>query len=321
VTVHDVARLAGVSTASVSRVLSGRRPVTPEVAERVRAAAAELGYEVNTVGRSLRLQSTETVGLVVADITNPFFPSLTKAIEDALAQHGLGLLLADAANDVARERDAVARLLARRVDAILITPVSRSQSRRTVSEASARTTVVQLDRHASAKAHYVGMDNERAVSDVLGHLAQQGCHRPVFIGSDPQISTTWERQRAFARLAPEGARVLAGDFSLDWGRTATVEALKRWPATDALVCADDLIAVGAAEQLRALGHAMPGRVAVVGFDDTMLVRLQTPPVSSVSQPLAEMALAAVALATVGSDEPARRRLFAGALQIRPSSER
>ena len=316
---HDVARLAGVSTASVSRVLSGRRRVTEDVAERVRDAAEHLGYEVNTVGRSLRLQSTETVGLVVADITNPFFPSLTKAIEDELARHGLGLLLADAANDVARERDAVARLLARRVDALLVTPVSRSKSRRTIAEASERTTVVQLDRHASAKAHYVGMDNGRAISDVLDHLAAHGRTRPAFIGSDPEISTTWERQRAFTRLAPRGDRVLVGDFSLDWGRTATVEALRRWPATDALVCADDLIAVGVAEQLRAMGHAMPGRVAVVGFDDTMLVHLQTPPVSSIRQPLTEMAAAAVELAAGHEQVPIRRLLFPGVLQVRPST--
>ena len=87
-TVHDVASLAGVSTASVSRVLSGRRNVGADVDERVRSAATELGYQVNAVGRSLRRQSTETVGLVIADITNLFFPSLTKALEDAFAHEG-----------------------------------------------------------------------------------------------------------------------------------------------------------------------------------------------------------------------------------------
>ncbi len=318
-TVHDVARLAGVSTASVSRVLSGRRTVGADVDERVRSAAAELGYQVNAVGRSLRRQSTETVGLVIADITNLFFPSLTKALEDAFAHQGLGLLLADAANDIARERDAVSRLLARQVDALLITPVSRLQSRRTIDEANQRTTVVQLDRRASTKAHYVGMDNSQAVSDVLAHLAELGRMSPVFIGSDPHISTTWERQRAFSRLAPTGDRVLTGDFSLDWGRTATIEALERWPDTDALFCADDLIAVGAVEQLRAMGHRLPGPVAVVGFDDTLLVRLHTPPVSSVRQPLAEMAAAAVELAVSTANLAVQRRLFPGTLQARPST--
>ena len=285
-TVHDVARLAGVSTASVSRVLSGRRTVGADVDERVRSAAAELGYQVNAVGRSLRRQSTETVGLVIADITNLFFPSLTKALEDAFAHQGLGLLLADAANDVARERDAVSRLLARQVDALLITPVSRLQSRRTIDEANQRTTVVQLDRRASTKAHYVGMDNSQAVSDVLAHLAELGRTSPVFIGSDPHISTTWERQRAFSRLAPTGDRLLTGDFSLDWGRTATLE---RWPDTDALFCADDLIAVGAAEQLRSMGHRLPSPIAVVE------------------------------LASTSGNPAVQRRLFPGTLQVRPST--
>ena len=183
----------------------------------------------------------------------------------------------------------MARLLARQVDALLITPVSRLQSRRTIDEANQRTTVVQLDRRASTKAHYVGMDNSQAVSDVLAHLAELGRTSPVFIGSDPHISTTWERQRAFSRLAPTGDRVLTGDFSLDWGRTATIEALERWPDTDALFCADDLIAVGAAEQLRSMGHRLPSPIAVVE------------------------------LASTSGNPAVQRRLFPGTLQVRPST--
>ena len=133
------------------------------------------------------------------------------------------------------------------------------------------------------------MDNSQAVSDVLAHLAELGRTSPVFIGSDPHISTTWERQRAFSRLAPTGDRVLTGDFSLDWGRTATIEALERWPDTDALFCADDLIAVGAAEQLRSMGHRLPGPIAVVE------------------------------LASTSGNPAVQRRLFPGTLQVRPST--
>jgi len=292
--------------------------VTADVAQRVRQAAETLGYEVNPAGRSLRLRSTETVGLVIADITNPFFPSLVKALEDALAGQELGLLLADASNNVARERDAVQRLLARRVDALVVTPVSRSGSRGTISEAAARCPVVQLDRRASSDAHYVGMDNVAAIQSVLLHLSTTGKRRPVFVGSDPQISTTWERQRAFARFAPFGDRVLVGEFSLDWGRTATREALARWPSTDAIVCADDLIAAGAVEELAVLGVPVPATVAVVGFDDTLLSRLQTPPMSSVRQPLLEMAVAAVALAAGPVTSP-RKLLHRGQLVVRAST--
>lgn len=321
VTIKDVALRAGVSTASVSRVMSGGRSVTPEVAERVRSAAADLGYEVNALGRSLRRQATETVGLVVADIDNPFFPMLIKALERALSAQGLGLLLVDAANDVDQERAAVSRLLARQVDALFITPVSRFASRRVVAEARERCPVVQLDRRASAQAHYVGMDNDQAMTAVLEHLSGAGRTRSVFLGSDPQISTTWERQRAYQQIVGRRARLLLGDFSLDWGRSAAEEALRRWPATDALICADDLIAMGALEFLSAAGIPVPEQVCVLGFDDTILARLHTPQVTSVAQPLAQMAEAAISLAvSAGATASTRRvRRFPATLMVRASS--
>jgi LacI family transcriptional regulator len=319
VTIKDVARRAGVSTASVSRVISGGRSVTPEVAERVRRAAADLGYEVNSVGRSLRRRTTDTVGLVVADIDNPFFPMLIKALERALSAHGLGLLLVDAANDVDQERAAVRRLLARQVDALLITPVSRFASRQVIAEARDRCPVVQLDRRASSRAHYVGMDNDEAMVTVLTHLSSTGRNRCVFLGSDPQISTTWERQRAYQQIVGPQARVLLGDFSLTWGAVAAEEALRRWPATNALICADDLIAMGALEYLSGAQIPVPDQVCVLGFDDTILARLHTPAVTSVAQPLAQMAEAAISLAAAPPSASHRARRFPATLMIRASS--
>lgn len=324
VTMHDVAERAGVSTATVSRALSGRRRVDPEVMEQVRRAAADLGYVVDPVGRSLRRQFTDTVGLVVADISNPFFPSLVKSLETAMLDRGLGLLLADAANDVERERAAIRRLLARRVDALVVTPVSRLRSRAIVVEAAARVPVVQLDRSASAQCDYVGMDNARAVDEVVDHLLASGRRRPVFVGSAADISTTWERQRAFVRRmeqSGETPRTLTGEFSVDWGRTAVAEVLDRWPDVDSLICADDLIAVGAMSGLGQFGLRVPDDIAVVGFDDTVLSVLHSPTLTTIRQPLDEMASAAVDLAVAARDSVTvrQRRTFAGQLIVRDSS--
>jgi LacI family transcriptional regulator len=319
VTVKDVAARAGVSTASVSRVLTGHQPVAPDIVQQVRQAAAELGYQVNAAGRSLRRRSTETVGLVVADVTNPYFPELIKEVEVALATHGLGLLLADSANDVAQERLAVSRLLARQVDALLVTPVSRSRSRRLIAEAMERCKVIQIDRRTSAHAHYVGMDNVAAIELVMEHLATQGRSRPVFIGSDPQISTTWERQRRFQDFAGLTDRVLVGDFSLAWGSTAAALALDRWPDADAFVCADDLVAVGALEYLKRAGVGVPSAIAVIGFDDTLLARVGNPTITSVRQPLAVMAEAAASLVSTPDEGGVKVMKFSGELVVRTSS--
>lgn len=292
-TIHDVARLAGVSIASVSRTLTGARRVGPELAERVRAAAAELGYQPDQVGRSLRRQETQTIGLVVADITNPFFPALVQAVEEALREAGFGLLLADAQNDPDVEARSVQLLLARRVDALVITPVDRARSAATVAAAARAVPVVQLDRRATAATHYVGMDHDRAIADILAHL---GRHHPALIGSDPSVSTSWERQSAFTRRTGSD-RVLVGSFSVEWGRLAAGRILDRWPDTDALVCANDLIGVGALQELQRRGVAVPGRVAVTGFDDTLLSTVSQPTLTTVRQPVTAMAAQAIHIMT------------------------
>jgi LacI family transcriptional regulator len=301
-TIHDVARLAGVSIASVSRALTGARKVRPDVAERVRRAAQQLGYEPDQVGRSLRRQETQTIGLVIADITNPFFPALVQAVEGVTREAGLGLLLADAQNDPDVEAQATRLLLGRRVDAMIITPVDRHRSAATIAEATRSVPVVQLDRFAYAGAHYVGMDHEQAISDVLRHLDGSGRAHLALIGSDPSVSTSWERQVAFTqqaavidRLAPQ--RVLVGSFSVEWGRDAAGQIIDRWPEVDALVCANDLIGLGALQELHRRGIVIPRRVAVTGFDNTLLATASEPPLTSVNQPVVRMAEQAIALVT------------------------
>jgi LacI family transcriptional regulator len=324
-TIHDVARLAGVSTASVSRALSGARKVKPEVAARVLHAAKELGYAPDEVGRSLRKRETRTVGLVVADITNPFFPALVKEVAAGLHAAGFGLLLTDSSDDPELELESVRLLLARRVDALLITPCHRQRSRAAVLEASQQVPTVQLDRFASAAADYIGMDHDAAVKELLAHLSDTGHSHPAMIGSDPHVSTAWERQMAYLKrsatfdpVAPQ--RLLVGTFSFDWGREAAVEMLRRWPETDALVCANDMIALGAIEQLGRIGVKVPADVAVVGFDDTMFAMLKEPSLTSVRQPLGEMAKAAVGLVTGTHprERPVREKLPA-TLKIRDST--
>jgi LacI family transcriptional regulator len=137
VTIHDVARLAGLSTSSVSRALTGARQVRPGVTERVEQAARQLGYRPDAVARSLRRQETRTLGLIVADITNPFFPVVVQAVEREAREAGFGLLLVDAQNDAAIEEESVRLLLDKRVDALLIAPSHRFLSRSVIDAAAA----------------------------------------------------------------------------------------------------------------------------------------------------------------------------------------
>ncbi|MDQ8708318.1 LacI family DNA-binding transcriptional regulator [Streptomyces sp. LHD-70] len=299
VTLKDVARVSGCSVATVSRVLAGTRPVGAEVAHRVRAAAESLGYRPNQVARALRNRSTGTIGLVLPQITNPFFPVLVREVEHALHAGGRALLLADCDDDPATEANRITALLDRQVDALLVIPVDETHSRDAVALAESRVPLVMLDRVCGPGiADAVAVDNAAGVGLVLDHLAGTGRRRFCFLGAAGTASTAVERRMAYeagvAALDPQApGRTELGDFSLEWGRAA---AERIWPARpDAVICGNDLIAVGAVQRLRQLGADVPGDVAVTGFDDIPMASLAEPNLTTVRQPAAAVAAEALRL--------------------------
>jgi LacI family transcriptional regulator len=324
VTIHDVARLAGLSTSSVSRALTGARPVNSDVAERVARAAKQLGYRPNAVARSLRRQETQTVGLVVSDITNPFFPLVVQAVERAAHEASFGLLLADTQNDAAIEEENVKLLLDKRIDALLISPSHRFLSRATISAAAAEIPVIQLDRVADDAISFVRVDQRDAIVQLIDHMVEGGRRHLAFIGSDPSVSTSWERQEAFLAVAPEtdpaaAGRVLVGDFTVEWGRSAARRVHELWPEVNGVICANDLIGYGALQAFTGLGVSVPGDVAITGFDDTLIA--QASRLTSVRQPVAELAEIAVRTAVhrVGDGENPQFSTLRPELVIRSSS--
>ncbi len=327
VTLKDVALASGCSIATVSRVLAGTRPVGAETARIVREAAERLGYRPNHVARALRSRSTGTVGLVLPQITNPFFPTLVRELEHALHAEGRAVLLADCDDDPATEAARIAALLSRRVDALLLIPVDERRSREAVAAAAAQVPLVLLDRGCGpGVADSVAVDNAAGMALVLEHLAATGRRRPCFIGAAGTASTAVERRAAYeagaAALDPQApGRSALGDFSVEWGRAA-VDLL--WPSRpDAVVCANDLIAAGALQRLRQLGADVPGEVAVTGFDDIPLAGLADPALTTVRQPVGELAAEAARLLArgpAGGDPGPRRTVrLAPRLVVRASS--
>jgi len=263
----------------------------------VRAAAERLGYRVDSIGRSLRTQRTNTVGLVIPDITNPFFPALVQAIEHAARQRGLGVLIVDANNDPRIELAALRTLIDRRVDAVLISPTHLSASRAALVEAAQFVPTLQIDRVIDEGLPFVRADQFGPVRTILDHLRRAGRQHVAFIGEETTIATSFERERAFTHhigqsFPSEPLRVIPGRMSAESGRAATREIFATWPETDAIVCANDLIAVGVLQELE---HSV-GRqsIAVSGFDDTLFA--QALHLTSVRQPVDALARAAVSWA-------------------------
>jgi len=330
-TIRQVAKAAGVSPATVSRALHGTRPVRPELRARALEAADRLNYRANRVAQALRTRSTGTVGMVVPNVANPFFPVVIQAVEKELRRHGVHLLLCDSGDDVREEAELVRSLLDHRIDGILISPCDRLSSRAAVRLAASTVAVTQIDRWALPGTSYVGVDQEAAMTEVIEHLIAEGCRRFAYVSSTSRASTAAERLRAYRRRvrrvhAPSAGRVYQGKFSLEWGREAARQIVAERDLPDAIVCANDLVALGVLDVLRSKKVLVPEDVLLTGFDDTELASIAWPPLTSVRQPFEMIGRKGVELVLSPKGSPRAGsandvHLFKAEVRVRESSRR
>jgi LacI family transcriptional regulator len=287
-TARDVADAANVSVSTVSRVLSGRRPVKPELAEVVREASERLGYRPNYLARALRRQATQTIGMLVPQIADPFFIGIVEAAERLLHAEEHELFLCDSQDSPELEAVRARALIDRRVDGLLLIPCDTT-SAETVRSCAQRVPIVQVDRYVEGvSADFVGTDNQEGVRAALDHLHELGRRRIAFVGAKSTASTAVERLAAYRQgvsgdFHPSSARnVLLGDFSIEWGEAAARE-LTAHRLPDAILCGNDLIALGVLREFRAQRISVPADVAVVGYND-IFADLANPPLTSVRQP-------------------------------------
>ncbi len=326
VTIQDVAAAAGVSTASVSRALSGSRPVRPETLHKVLEATRRLNYQVNPVASALRGKITKTVGMVVPDITNPFFPAVVKSVEDVLHDLGMSLFLCDSSESPVVEAERIAALLNRGVDGIIVSPVDNLASRAAIAAAAKRVPLVQIDRHVNVDSDIVTVDHGAGIALAIDHLISIGADSFAFVTTAKQSSIANERLAAYMRkLRPldrmSAHRVLRGDLTVEWGRTAALKLIDE-SCPRAIVCANDLIALGVLQALRSQGLKVPQDVAVTGFDDGLLAQVANPPLTSVHQPLEALGREAVRMLTSAIEDrslPPRKLRLAPSLSIREST--
>lgn len=326
VTSGDVARAAGVSQATVSRVLHGSPRVTEETRDRVLRAMSATGYRPNLLARAMRTRRTETIGVVVARITNPFYPELLEALGEFLAAAGQRMVLWD--SDRAGEDAALAAVRQGLVDGVLFTTVTADSS--TLAEALAHgAPVVLLNRGVPGLAcDQATSDNACGAEEVARHLVGLGHRRIALIGGPAGPSTAEERaaglRDALAALGcPLDERLRRdGDFSHEGGRRAVRELLALPEPPTAVFCVNDLSAFGAVDGTRELGFAVPGDLSVVGYDDVAMAAWQSYRLTTVSQQLRLMAERAVALLLdrlATPDLPARQVRLAGALVPRATT--
>jgi LacI family transcriptional regulator len=299
-TIGDVAERAHVSTATVSRVLAGVGRARPETEARVLAAARELDYRPSGVARSLKRQTTETLGLIVTDIENPYFPELVRAVEDAARAEGYAILLCNAADDPEREAGYLDLLVERRVDGLIIAASSLGGRHAEWLAAAPLPVVLVNTAAADVDLPSIHSDNRAGSRLAAEHLLDLGHRRFGYLMPPPRNVDGAVRLAgvqdalADAGLDPASIAIATGAPLVGGGEAAMLELLDRAPDVTAVLAYNDLMAIGALRAVRRRGGSVPGHVSVVGFDDVALAAYVDPPLTTLSQSTAEMGYWAVA---------------------------
>lgn len=323
-TMVDVARVAGVSVKTVSRVINHEPGVRPETGVRVRDAVEALGYRANDIARNLRRgRASASIGLTIEDVRNPFYSSIAKAVEGVARGHGYVVIIANSDEDPAAERTAVGTLLERRVGGLLMVPAGRDHSYLR-DEVRLGTPVVFIDRPAdSIEADEVLLDNGGGARQATEHLLAQGHRRIGVVGDPPTISTIAERLAGY-QASLEGAGVpidesliRVGVHDVRLGEAAVRELLAMEDPPTAIFATNNRACIGALHALRATG----ARTALVGFDDFELADLLETTVvrhdpSELGRRAAEILFARLA----GDTGPPRRIVLPTRLVARGSGE-
>lgn len=286
VTLADVARRAGVSVQTASRVANNRGETSAKTRAHVLRIIAELGYRPNGIARGLRARATHTIGILVPDITNPFFPDLVRGAEEAASQAGYAIFLGNVVEDVSREAAMLSLLEERRVDGVVVCSARQDDAALFAGLRRHRAAVVVNRTAPSALAGVVRVDYRDAAIKAVRHLAASGCHTIGYVGGPTDSRSGSERIEGFhAALRGLGlpdtpARYAQARPTIEGGHEATNRLLLQSPEIDGLFCYNDLIAAGSVTACKANGRLVPDDIAIVGCDDISFAALFSPPLTT-----------------------------------------
>lgn len=296
---NDVARHAGVSQATVSRVLNRRENVLVETRQRVLDTICALGYRPNAIARSLVTQRTRSIGLVVSDILNPFYPELINALENVASAKQYDLILCLTNHGPDKERQLIDNLLRRKVDGIIFATAPLWSEAIKAPVEFGIPVVLTNRRLESYDTDYVVSDNASGAYKMTQHLLSLGHRHIAFVQGRVDASTNIERLKGYSQALKETGvsidpdLVTTGNFTQAGGYRAAHELLrKRLPPT-AIFCANDTMAFGVMEALGDAGFRVPKDISVAGFDDVLSASWRSIALTTVRQPIARMAKEAI----------------------------
>lgn len=301
--IREVAKLAGVSPATVSRVMNGTANVNDEKRERVLQAIAETGFVPNEVARSLFKKSARIIGLVLPDIDNPFFTELADAIEKEANANGYRVILYNTRNDFEKEKMALQMMTSMNADGIIF---ARSNEKLQPLVEATPIPVVVTDTVFSGEqaSAYVHCDFYQGGRMATEYLLECGCRKIVCMIGPQTLSSARARYQGYKDVCAEHEleeRIVGTDYSFNMGLTAAEELLEKYPDADGIVACNDIVAISAYKVLHKNHIPVPDQIQLIGFDDILLSSLMTPELTTIAQPIKAIGTKAAEL-IIHSDE-------------------
>lgn len=322
-TIRDVARRAGVSVGTVSRVLSKHEAVKTALRENVEKAIQDLNYRPNLVARAMRTNRTDIIGLVLPDITNPFFAQLAKDVEMAAARFGISVMLANSLENAELQELRITAILDRSPRGVIVVATGESIHIKAIGDVP----LVALDRPFPGFP-FVSTDHVNSAALAADHLYTLGHRRICYIAGPRDTAVSKLREGGFVerikvlaqRHEPIDLTVMEGAFDYASGETIARRLLGQRPEErpTAIATSSDQQAIGVIRAARDMGVRIPEDLSVVGYDDITLASLVVPRLSTIRQPTGELAMAAVKM-ILGGDEPPQSASLLGSLVHRSSS--
>ncbi|MCF6764245.1 LacI family transcriptional regulator [Thiotrichales bacterium 19S3-7] len=330
ISIREVAEASGVSISTVSRVLNPNQKVkiSDSVSFRVKATAEKLGYISNLTAASLRMQKTQAIGMVVPDLLNPLFPSIIKGVQDVLSKNGYVLLTVCSNNDVQNATSEVFNLLSRRVDGIIMASAFlEDESISYCTKQNIPMVVVNRTINDGHLVHQILNDDALGINLAVEYLFKLGYQSLVHIAGPQNISQGKIRLQQFKsscmRLNLDYQIIEAEEFTIDSGKKAAKAILFHSQQPLGIIAANDLIAIGAIDTLKAIGHRIREDFSIIGYNNTLLTDRLDPPLTTISISHLKMGEAAAELLLSEIESPAkikRKVLLPPKLEIRQSTK-
>jgi LacI family transcriptional regulator len=285
--INEIARLAGVSTATVSRTINGSGKVKPETAEKVWRVVDDMGYHPSSHAQALASGKSQLIGLIISDITNPFFPELVRSFEEISLQNGFEVIVANTGYDPSRMAHTVRRMIQRKTEGVAVL-TSEMEPALVEQLEMQQMPVVFLDTGRKGRqASNIKVDYGMGIMEAVAHMVDLGHKRIGYIGGPVKYASARARQRAFKKCLQEyglpsnGDLIQRGNFKIDGGAAAMARLMEIKERPTAVLAANDMSAIGAMKTALGMGLKVPEEISIIGFDDIDFCQLTQPPLTTI----------------------------------------